>query len=126
MPATVSGDYKLINVNLFNGLEKNPFTLHNRFTDVDFGCTRRTDINESFELPANMKVEELPKNVQLVTPDKSISFIRMTSADADVITVQISLKINETLYHADFYPVLKEFYKKMQNLLSEQIVLTSK
>lgn len=126
MPAAASGDYKLVNVNLFGDLEKNVFTLDNRFSDVDFGCMRRTDILASFELPGNMKPEEMPKNVQLVTPDKSISFMRTTNLDGNVISIQISLKINQTLFTVEDYPILKEFYKKMHNMLDEQIVLSLK
>ncbi|MEO6455137.1 MAG: DUF3857 domain-containing protein [Ginsengibacter sp.] len=126
MPATVSGDYKLVNVNLFSGLVKNPFTLENRFSNVDFGCTRKTDINAVFEFPDDMKPEEMPKNVQLVTPDKSIKFLRIASLTDNTITIQISLTINQTVFTAEEYPMLKEFYKKMHNFLSEQIVLANK
>jgi hypothetical protein len=126
MPAAASGDYKLINVNMFSGLEKNQFTLDNRFSDIDFGCIHSTAINENFELPADLKPEEIPKNVQLVTPDKSIIFIRRAELNENIITIQISLKINKTIYTADDYPVLKEFYKKMYDLLNEQIVLSKK
>ena len=126
MPATVSGDYKLVNVNLFSGLEKNLFTSDNRLTDIDFGCTRRTDINAIFQLPPGMRLEEKPKNVQLVTPDKSISFMRLSEVNDNSVNVQISLKINQTVYATDSYPVIKEFYKKMHDLLNEQIVLSKK
>lgn len=126
IPAAESGDYKLINVNLFNGLEKNQFTLDNRFTDVDFGCMRSTVINEDFELPSNLKTEEIPKNVQLVMPDKSISFIRMVSLNENILSVQMSFKIKQTIYTVADYPTLKEFFKKMHALLSEQIVLSQK
>jgi hypothetical protein len=124
MPAAASGDYKLINVNLFSGLEKNQFTLDNRFTDVDFGCIRSTIINEDFELSPSLKTEEIPKNVQLVMPDKSISFVRMVSLDQNILSVQMSFKIKQTLYTVEDYPTLKEFFKKMHSILSEQIVLS--
>lgn len=126
MPAAVSGDYKLINVNLFSGLEKNPFTQENRFTDVNFGCKRQTDITLVLSITDATKPEEIPKNVQLVTPDKGISFVRISSFKDNILTIQMSLKINETVYTADDYPMLKEFYKKMYNMLNEQIVLSNK
>lgn len=126
MPANVSEDYKLININLFSGLEKNPFTLDTRFTNVNFGCKYRTDIIETFEIASKLHPEEIPKNIQLLTPDKGISFIRTASLNDNVLVIQISLKINQTLYTTDDYSMLKEFYKKMYSVLDEQIVLSNK
>lgn len=122
----VNADYKLLNTNIFSDIEKNPFILDNRFTDVDFGCLRRTDINETFELPPDLKAENIPKDAQLITPDKSISFARFSTLENNMVTVQMSLKINKTIFTTDEYPLLKEFYKKMYNMLSEQIVLRRK
>ena len=79
-----------------------------------------------FTFPSNLKPEDIPKNIQLVTPDKSISFVRFASLDDNTITIQMQLKVNQSLYTVDDYPVLKEFYKKMYNTLSEQIVLSNK
>jgi hypothetical protein len=126
MPAATAGVYKLINTNLFSGLEKNPFILDNRFTDIDFGCPQKTEINETFRLPANIKPEDIPKNVQLQNSDKSITFTRKTSFDGHTITVHISLEVTNTFYTADDYPALKKFYRKLYNTLSEHIVLSSK
>ena len=91
---------------------------------MDFGCIRSTIINEDFELPPGLKTEEIPKNVQLVMPDKSISFVRMVSLDQNILSVQMSFKIKQTLYTVEDYPTLKEFFKKMHSILSEQIVLS--
>lgn len=126
MPAESSGNYKLVNVNLFTGLEENPFRDNNRFTNINYGCTYTNTYNESFELPENMKPEDLPKNIQMVMPDKSIVFTRATFFEKNIIYVQLAFKINRTVFTPTEYADVKEFYKKLNSLLNEQIVLAKK
>lgn len=127
LPANTSGNYKMINYNLFTGLEKNPFISDNRFTNIDFGCKYLTSAHENFEIPSNLKPDELPKNTQLIMPDKSISFSRQISYDNNnSITVDLFFKIDKTVFTPEEYPYLKEYYKKLNDLLNEQILLTEK
>ena len=126
MPLNTSGRYKMINYNLFTGLEKNPFISDNRFTNIDYGCKYITTVHETFEIPANLKPDELPKNIQLVAPDKSILFTRQINIENNTINVELSFKINKTIFIPEEYPFLKEYYKRMNDLLNEQIVLTEK
>ena len=126
MPVNTSGNYKMINYNLFTGLEKNPFISDNRFTNVDYGCKYITSAHEIFVIPETLKPDELPKNIQLIMPDKSIIFVRQISIENKNITVDLVFKINKTIFTPDEYPYLKEYYKKMSDLLNEQIVLTEK
>ena len=126
MPINTSGNYKMINYNLFTGLEKNPFISDNRFTNVDYGCKYSTSAHEIFIIPETLKPDDLPKNIQLAMPDNSIMFSRQISYENNSISVDLFLKINKTIFTPDEYPYLKEYYKKMNDLLNEQIVLTGK
>lgn len=123
---TTSGDYKLINLNQFTTLEKNPFISDNRFTNINFGSRRVTIINEEIAIPPSLKPEELPKNISLTTPDRSFVFTRASSYNNDKIDVSLSFTINQPVVIADDYPMVKEYYKKLSNLLNEQIVLSKK
>jgi len=125
-PLQSNGDYKLLPINQFTGLEVNPFLNDNRFSTINFGNKQNLNIIEQFVLPDNMKPEALPESVVLYMPEKSMVFGRTVSLDEGIVTVQLSLKINRPVYKASEYVVLKEFYKKMFAYLDEQIVLTSK
>ncbi len=126
LPVQSSGDYKLVNVNLFTGLEKNPFISDNRFTDINFGNRQQVTVVGQYVIPANFKLEEVPKNVQMIMPDKSITMARTASLSENVVLYQFSLKINRPVFTAEEYPGVKEFYKKMYTFLDEPLVLTNK
>lgn len=124
--ATSSGDYKLINLNQFTTLEKNPFISENRFTNINFGSRHVTNVHETFVVPASLKPEELPKNITLTTSDRSLVFSRNITYQNNEISVSLSFTINQTVFIADDYPSIKEYYKRMNSLLNEQIVLSKK
>ncbi len=126
LPASISGDYKLINFNMFTGFEKNPFINDNRFSDINFGNRQLLSLVEEIELAEDLKPDDLPKNVQLVLPDRSLSMTRQISMVGKSVFVRLSLIINKPVFSADEYPMVKEFYKKMYSYLDEPIVLTNK
>jgi hypothetical protein len=116
-------NYIYFNPNLFVNPHKNPFLSEERFTDIDFQSNNKTLISGSFKLPAGYKVDAVPKSEALTMPDKSIIFRRIINQDDNNITLRYSIVFNKTLYSKNEYPVLREFYKKMYELLNEQIVL---
>jgi hypothetical protein len=121
-----SGNYKYFNANFFTGLEKNPFIAEKRFSDVFFGVTQNYTIIGTFFIPDGYVVEGLPKNIKMIMPDKSIEVTRMTQSDDISIYVRIDLKFKKPFYDESEYPEFREFYKKLQDLLNEQFVITKK
>jgi hypothetical protein len=123
IPPTVSGDYKLINLNLFSGIAKNPFISNIRFTNIDYGCLQSHTVVESIELPASLKIESLPRNIRMIMPDTSISLSRMLEVKDNVLSVRYSITTTRSVFTADEYDYVKEFYKKMADIMNEQVVL---
>jgi hypothetical protein len=123
-----AGDYTTLNINLFAGFNTNPFISKNRFTDVNFGCRKTVVYFQNIELPDNFIVESLPKNASLTTGDKDIFFTRSmeVSKDNKRITMYMKIDFQNSLYTASQYQVLHEFYKKMQALLDEPVLLKNK
>lgn len=121
-----SGDYKLVNLNLFTGYADNPFLSDIRFSNVDFGCSQSLELVEVISLPDDMQLDAIPKNLRLIMPDTSIALVRYVQVNGQVLTARYSLEINRPVFPADEYPLLKEFYKKMINFLNEQVVLKKK
>ncbi|HEX6430955.1 MAG TPA: hypothetical protein VF008_24870, partial [Niastella sp.] len=123
IPPTVSGDYKLINLNLFSGIAKNPFISDIRFTNIDYGCLQSHTVVETIELPASLKIESLPKNIRMIMPDTSISLTRLLEVKDHVIMVRYSILTTRSVFTADEYDYIKDFYKKMAQIMNEQVVL---
>ena len=123
IPPTASGDYKLVNVNLFSGIPKNPFISAIRFTNIDYGCLQQYTVVEEIDLPSTLKVESLPKNVRMIMPDTSISLSRMLSLKDNVLSVRFVISTQRSVFTADEYDYVRNFYKKMAEIMNEQIVL---
>jgi hypothetical protein len=125
IPPTASGDYKLINLNLFSGITKNPFISDIRFTNIDYGCLQSYTVVESITLPPSMKLETLPKNIRLIMPDTSIALSRYIQVKDNVLSVKYAINTARSVFTADDYEYVKSFYKKMAEIMNEQIVLKS-
>lgn len=125
---TASGDYALFNLNLFGAIEKTPFVSDNRFTDINYGCQVLESIAQVIRLPKNMTPDVLPKNINLVMPDNSITLSRIISYDAASHTVHCRIKwqVTRTVFKPEEYISVKDFYKKMVDLLNEPLVLKKK
>jgi hypothetical protein len=121
-----SGGYSYFNINLFSGLETNPFTDDDRTTDVDFGYMQDYSIYGSFIIPDGYGFDELPKNMTMIMPDTSIIFTRHMQAEDNTLNTRVSIQFKKTFYPAQYYPEFQEFYKKMLAKLNEQIVIKKK
>jgi hypothetical protein len=126
LPLEKSGDYTLLPYSMFTGFEKNPFTLQQRFSDVNFGCNYTCILNGNFALPDNLVPEALPKSIKLVMPDKSMTVTRQVQQVGNTIQIGIRIDFLKSFYGVEEYPELQSFYKQMVELLKEPIVLKSK
>ena len=121
-----SGDYHYFSANLFMGLDKNPFLADNRFSDVFFGSNQKYLMAGRFTIPEGYQFDELPKNMRMIMPDTSIVFSRMMQATGNELSVRITLDIKKAFYTVDEYPYFQEFYKKLFEMLNEQVVFKKK
>jgi hypothetical protein len=123
IPPTASGDYKLINLNLFSGIAKNPFISDIRFTNIDYGCLQSHTVMESIELPPSLKIENLPRNIRMIMPDTSITLSRLVQVKDNILQVKYSITTTRSTFTAEEYEYVKDFYKKMAEIMNEQVVL---
>ena len=116
-------NYIYFNPNVLGEAKTSPFLAANRFTDVDFGYLNSFMLVGQYKLPAGYKIESLPKSVSMLMPDGSISFKRIVGEQGGGVSVRFMIDVKQTIYFKESYPDFQEFYKKMYEMLNEQIVL---
>lgn len=126
IPVNASGEYRLLNLNMFSGLHSNPFISDIRFTDVNYGYLQHHEILELIELPEGWVPESLPKDTRLITQDNSISCTRYITFTNNKLNVLFRIEFNRSVFDSGEYSTLKEFFKKMTNMLNEQVILKEK
>ncbi len=115
-------NYIYLNPNLFTPFKTNLFLSENRMTDIDFAYPRSYSINGIYKIPVGYKTDALPKSVSMVMPDKSFSFKRFVAEQDGKIIIRFTISYNVAEYSKDNYPDLFGFFKKMHEMLNEQIV----
>jgi len=116
-------NYIYLNPNILTSLKTNPFLSENRMTYIDFGYMRNYTISGSYKIPAGYAVDAMPKNITLTMPDKSLIIKRIAGEQDGRVMVRYSIAFKKVQYFKEDYPDFHEFFKKMQELLNEQVVL---
>jgi len=109
--------------NLFTGLNSNPFLNEQRYSNVDFKFLKIYDIYGRYKTPKGYKTDALPKSMSLLMADSSILFKRIVDEQDGLIMVHYVIDFRKSYYTTDEYKPLFEFYRKMHEMLNEQIVL---
>jgi len=115
--------YIYFNPNLFTSLHRNPFISETRVSDIDFGCNNAYTINGRYKIPDGYKIEALPKSMNLLIADKSIDFRRIAGEQDGYIIINYRISYKKSLYPSGDYPDIHAYFKKMNEILNEQIVL---
>nr|WP_294942199.1 DUF3857 domain-containing protein [uncultured Mucilaginibacter sp.] len=116
-------NYIYLNPNILGTAKTSPFLSMSRLTDIDFGYRSGFTLIGTFKMPAGYKVESLPKNASMTMPDASITFRRMVAEQEGSIGVRYVIDYKKSMYFKEDYPDFHEFFKKMYEMMNEQIVL---
>lgn len=103
---------------------KNEFTQSSRQFPVELPFPSNQSWVITIEVPENYTVEDLPENLLLELPNKTARFNYSTRFEESRLTIQLKLIIDSTLYPADYYFHLREFYLKIAQQLARTITLT--
>lgn len=117
------GNYIYLKTSTFSPLRVNPFLSENRMSDIDFGCRNNFSMVGNYKIPAGYKAEALPKSITMQMPDKSIVFRRLVGEQDGSIVVRYVMDYKKDIYYKEDYPEIFDFYKKLNELMNEQIVL---
>jgi hypothetical protein len=116
-------NYIFFSPNIFTSLHSNPFFSEKRSSEIDFGFADDHIIFGRYKIPPGYNVESLPKDASLMLSDKSLKFKRTLGKEDGYISLHYEIRIVRTKFSKSEYPNLREFYKKMYDLLNEQIIL---
>mgnify|MGYP001117185686 FL=1 len=112
-----------VNPLLFFTQSKNPFNQEKRQMPVYFGYKNIEKFNLNIEIPQGYTVESLPKPYRISSEDKLMSFILNFSVSENKIQIVSQKEINSSIFAAEDYGMIKEFFQKMIVSQNEKIIL---
>ena len=121
-----SGNYRYFPINLFSGLEENPFIANNRVSDIDFGVQKDYTIFGNYTISPDYIFDGVPENFSMTTSDNSIVFNRSVQVETNLLNVRMTVEFKRSFYPAGSYAEFKEFYKRLYDKLNEQVVIKKK
>ena len=77
-------------------------------------------------MPDNFTVDELPKNIAMIKSDSTVMFKRLTAVQGNMLQCLIQVQFLESYFTKEEYPDLRDFYKKMYELLNQPVVFRKK
>lgn len=119
----VAGDLIYLNPMLYNARTDNPFKMEERQYPVDYAIPIESTYMFQFTIPEGYSVESMPEGSSIGLPEKATLFSYSAKQMGDKITVISRVKITKTLFSANEYEALKEFYNLIIKKHTEQIVL---
>ena len=123
-----SGDFSFLPLNLFTGIDVNPFLSEQRFSNINFGYGRMINLDIFLQLPSNYIIDDLPKSIKITNPEKDITFVRQVTYNKvnNSISCTMHFDFKKSLYETDMYPVIREMYQNIFKYLAEPLVLKKK
>ncbi len=123
-----AGDYYQVPLNLFLGMQKNPFVADDRFSEVNFGYSRSVNLVNTINLSGEYTVPELAKSYSIVDENKDIVITRIMNYEKETNTVSCTINISfkQATYSTYMYPTLRDIYKKMFVMLQEPLLIKKK
>jgi hypothetical protein len=116
-------DYLFFNLNYIPEFNKNPLLTETRYSDIDFDYFQNYSSRGTISIPSTFKIESMPQNTTILMPDSSISAKRIITFDEGILSYKIDIEYNRLNYPLEAYAILKDFYKKMYDMLNENIVI---
>lgn len=118
-----ASDYYFIDPFFFSNFRKNPFTDSLRRTDIDMGSNQSYSLSLHITIAPGLVAEEIPKNILLRTEDSSMLFKRVIFHQDNVIVFRHNFEILRAYYSKEENLMLRDFFSKIYDIVSEQIIL---
>lgn len=117
----IDNNFIIIEPFIFDTMKKNPFTREERYSNIDFIYKEIKNYFFNLKIPANYSVE-LPVNNKLMTENRKLGYYYLASRDDSRVKIVYRSNSNSTVFAANEYNVLKEFYEKV-SISNKQVVV---
>ncbi|MGB7395480.1 MAG: DUF3857 domain-containing transglutaminase family protein, partial [Pricia sp.] len=105
-------------------LTQNPFTLEERIYPIDFVYPWQDRYMISIAIPAGYEISSKPEDINLMLRDNMGSFMYQTVEKVGSLQVLVDFKINSAVFSSQYYPEIKELFKKVVEKETEKVVLS--
>ncbi len=116
-------NYFFLDPFFLSSFRKNPFSDSVRYTDIDMGSNQLFSIYLHLSIPDEFIIDDLPANILIRSNDSSMLFKREILRQANVLVIRSTFDIKRTIYSKEEYPGIREYFKKIYGVISDQVVL---
>ncbi|MEJ5961641.1 transglutaminase domain-containing protein [Pedobacter immunditicola] len=102
---------------------KNPFNLNERLYPVDLGAVTEKMVTMNLKVPSNFVMVEKPKDISLTLPNADAKYLNRIAFQPGEIKLLQLLQLNKPVYQADEYLTLKEFYSRIIQQQTTDLIL---
>lgn len=103
-------------------LLKNPFRIY----PLDFTTASNSIYLGIFKIPDGFTIEEMPKTEIISLPEKAGRFMYSVTVDGNNLSINSTIQLNRIRFAAEEYDYLREFFDKIVQKHSQQVVLRKK
>lgn len=123
----VTDDHIYINPFTELPITSNPFTEKERLLPVEFPCRNTFNAYVQLTLPDGWQLEEMPKSVNVSTPDKSASGrINYGITDDKTITINFQFRLGNVYYDHQQYDMLRQLFDLFASRGKDMLVIKKK
>lgn len=117
------GDNLYISPMLFLATKENPFKLEERQYPIDFAFPFEDKYMINIMMPEGYQIESLPESEIMEFKNSDAKFTYMIKENGNFLQLNIILEMNSSFINPEDYKVFKDFFGKIIEKQSEQVVL---
>jgi len=121
--ASVAGNLITVTPVLFREWDYNPFRLDERKYPVDYIYPYLIKDIITYQIPEGYVLDERPQDILLSIPDGKAKFSFRLAQNGNTIQLISTIDISKSIYTAEDYSMLKEFYNTVVQKQAEKLVL---
>jgi hypothetical protein len=122
----VAGNVIYLNPYIVGRMEENIFKAEQRLYPVDYSTPFDRIYTAKIQVPEGFIVEELPKQKIMALASNSAKFVYSATLIGNSINFVSQFIVNKSVFTAEEYPNLREFYSQVVAKQAEQIVFKRK
>jgi hypothetical protein len=116
----------MFNPYYLNRITTNPLKLNERSYPIDMGMASEDRYVITLHLPAQYTVETPPQAIAMAIPDNGGKYLTSYEAGDNSFSFTYFTQFNKSIYGAEEYPYLKEFFNKIIQSQKAEMVFRKK